>query len=182
MASGAGWRVKPGLLKFLRLRVRGERREPCNARATGQRERALAISYSRSVLWIALAGIAVLVVTVLVSDPLFRLMLSLVAVLAMIYIAIRVALGSERRLTREQRKYLKLRMATDEFLMNVRNRNRLLVAAGQSETQPTVDLDAEVDEVVSRMHKLVDQTREAAGKADRPPGFVPGALPEIDQS
>ncbi len=139
------------------------------------------MSYSRSVLWIALAGIALLVVTVLVSDPLFRVTLSLVAVMAMIYIAIRVALGSERRLARERRRYLKLRMATDEFLMNVRNLNRLLVTAGQSETQP-VELDAEVDEVVGRMHELVDLMREAAGKADRPPGFVPGAPPEIDQS
>ncbi len=140
------------------------------------------MSHFRSVLWIALAGIALLVVTVLVSDPLFRVTLSLVAVMAMIYIAIRLALGSERRLARERRKYLKLRMATDEFLMNVRNLNRLLVTAGQSETQPAVELDAEVDEVVSRMHKLVDQIREAAGKAERPPGFVPGAPPEIDQS
>ncbi len=79
------------------------------------------MSYSRSVLWIALAGVALLVVTVLVSDPLFRVTLSLVAVMAMIFMAIRVALGSERRLARERRRYLKLRMATDEFLMNVRN-------------------------------------------------------------
>ncbi len=119
--------------------------------------------------------------TVLVSDPLFRVTLSLVAGMAMIYRAIRVALGSERRLARERRRYLKLRMATDEFLMNVRNLNRLLVTAGQSETQPAVELDAEVDEVVGRMHELVDLMREAAGEADRPRGFVPGAPPEIDQ-
>ncbi len=75
------------------------------------------MSHPRSVLWIAFAGIALLVVTVLVSDPLFRVTLSLGAVMAMIYIAIRVALGSERRLARERRRYLKLRMATDEFLM-----------------------------------------------------------------
>ncbi len=59
---------------------------------------------------------------------------------------------------------MNLRNVTDAFLMNVRNLNRLTVAA-QAHDAP-VDVDAKIDQVVAQMHGLVDRIRAAAGKEE----------------
>lgn len=141
------------------------------------------MGFHKSVLWITIAGLITLVaVTIGVQDPVLRTLFSVLAVAPMIYVAIRVALGLEHRLAKERRKFLKLRSVTDEFLMNVRNLNRLKVAKAQFEAEAPIELDAQIDEVVGRMHKLVETMRDAAGESLHPAGFIPGASAEADQS
>jgi hypothetical protein len=120
--------------------------------------------FHKAWLWVAAGGvIALVVVSVAVPEPAFRALLSVLAVVPLLYVSIRVALGSERQVAQERRKFLKLRNVTDEFIMNVRNLNRLTVIA-QAEDAPH-DTNAMIDEVVERMHHLVERMREAAGQA-----------------
>ncbi len=119
--------------------------------------------------WLLVAGggvIALVVVSVAVPEPMFRALLSVLAIVPLLYVSIRVALGSERRVAQERRKYNKLRNVTDEFIMNVRNLNRLtVIAKGPDAPQ---DADGMIEEVVERMHQLVERMRDAAGQEDQP--------------
>ncbi|NIR46710.1 MAG: hypothetical protein GWN99_20095 [Gemmatimonadetes bacterium] len=121
------------------------------------------MKFHKAWLWVALGGVIALVfVSVLIRDPGVRALLSVVAVLPLLHVTLRVALDSERDVAREKRKYMKLRTVTDEFILNVRNLNRLtIVAKGKDAPE---DVDRMIDEVVARMHSLVDRMREAAGE------------------
>jgi hypothetical protein len=120
--------------------------------------------FHKAWLWVAGGGvIALVVVSVAVPEPTFRALLSVLAIVPLLYVSIRVALRSERQVAQERRKYLKLRNVTDEFIMNVRNLNRLTVIA-QAEGAPH-DANAMIEEVVERMHQLVERMRDAAGQA-----------------
>lgn len=121
------------------------------------------MNFHKAWLWVAMGGVIALVaVSVLVREPGLRAMLSVAAILPLLHVTLRVALGSERDVARERRKYMKLRTVTDEFIMNVRNLNRLTIVA-KKEDAPD-DADAMIDQVVERMHSLVERMRDAAGE------------------
>lgn len=112
---------------------------------------------------VALGGVIALVfVSVLVDEPALRALLSVLTIIPLLYVTIRVTLGSERQVARERRKYMKLRTVTDEFIMAVRNLNRLKVIAQQDDAPD--DVDAMIDQVVERMHSIVERIRDAAGE------------------
>jgi hypothetical protein len=121
------------------------------------------MQFHKAWLWVALGGVIALVfVSVAVPEPSFRALLSVLAIVPLLYVSVRVALGSERQVAHERRRYMKLRNVTDEFIMHVRNLNRLSVIAQGEE--PPEDADAMIDDVVGRMHGLVDRMRDAAGQ------------------
>lgn len=126
------------------------------------------MGFHRSVLWVAMGGvIGLVIINVWVDEPILRSALAVLAITPLLYVTVRVALGSERRVAQERRKFLKLRNVTDEFILNVRTLNRLSVAA-KAEDAPAGANDR-IDEIVARMHALVDRMRGAAGNED---GFV----------
>jgi hypothetical protein len=111
---------------------------------------------------VAAGGVVALVsVTVLIEETGLRTLLSILAILPLIYVSVRVALGSERQVAHERRKYMKLRNVTDEFIMHVRNLNRITVISKGED--PPEDADAMIGDIIARMHNLVDRMRDAAG-------------------
>ena len=90
-----------------------------------------------------------------------RALLSILSIVPLIHVTLRVALGSERQVAQERRKYMKLRTVTDEFLMNVRRLNRLSVIGSEGAQDDTGGM---IEDVLHRMHKLVDRMRDAAGE------------------
>jgi len=121
------------------------------------------MQFHKAWLWVALGGVIALVfVSIAVPEPSYRAFLSVLAIVPLLYVSVRVALGSERQVAHERRRYMKLRNVTDEFIMHVRNLNRLSVIAQGEE--PPEDADAMIDDVVGRMHGLVDRMRDAAGE------------------
>ncbi len=124
--------------------------------------------------WAAFGGaVALIVISVGVAGPWLRAFLSILAIAPLIYITARTALQYERSLSQARRRYTKLRKATDDFIIAVRNLNRITVLS-QDEDVPE---DARViqSEVVQHMHKLVDEIVEAAGQEDP---FPEGAAPK----
>ncbi|UCC83876.1 MAG: hypothetical protein JSW46_02775 [Gemmatimonadota bacterium] len=121
------------------------------------------MQFHKAWLWVAAGGVVALVfVSVAVPEPAFRALLSVLAVVPLLYVTVRVALGSERQVAHERRRYTKLRNVTDEFIMHVRNLNRItVIAKGES---PPEDAKGMIDDIVERMHKLVDRMRDAAGQ------------------
>jgi hypothetical protein len=119
--------------------------------------------FHKAWLWVAAAGvIALVVVAVVVEEPGFRALLSVLAIVPLLYVSVRVALGSERQVAHERRKFVKLRNVTDEFIMHVRNLNRITVIA-KGEDAPE-DAAGMVDDIIERMHGLVERMRDAAGQ------------------
>lgn len=119
--------------------------------------------FHKAWLWVAVGGVVALVfVSVAVPEPAFRALLSVLAIVPLLYVTVRVALGSERQLAHERRRYMKLRETTDEFIMHVRNLNRItVIAKGES---PPDDAGKMIDDIIERMHGLVDRMRDAAGQ------------------
>ncbi len=106
-------------------------------------------------------------VSLAIDERVLRTLLSILAVLPLLYVSIRVALRSERDVASERRRFMKLRNVTDEFIMNVRNLNRLALASRIDDAAP--DADAMIEEVVERMHKLVEHMRDVAGEESPEP-------------
>ena len=124
--------------------------------------------FNRAWLWVAAGGVIALVtVSAVVQEPAIRVLLCLVSVTPLLYVTLRVTLGFERRMAQQQRKFLKLRATTDEFIMMVRNLNRLTLASKIPD--PPENVESMIEEVVGRMHGLVDRMRAAAGE-EEPPG------------
>ena len=121
------------------------------------------MQFHKAWLWVAAGGVVALVfVSVAVPEPGFRALLSVLAIVPLLYVTVRVALGSERQLAHERRRYMKLRNVTDEFIMHVRNLNRItVISKGDS---PPEDADSMIDDIIDRMHGLVDRMRDAAGQ------------------
>ncbi len=120
-------------------------------------------------LWAAAGGVLALVlVNVLVGDPTSRALLALVSIGPLLYVTAEVAKGSVRQADWQRRRYTKLRSVTDEFIIAVRNLNRLTVLA-QDESPPE-NVREMIDEVVQRMRTLVDRIVLAAGQTDPSPG------------
>ncbi len=126
------------------------------------------MGFHKAVLGVALGGVIALVfVSLAIDERVLRTLLSILAVLPLLYVSIRVALRSERDVASERRRFMKLRNVTDEFIMNVRNLNRLALASRIDEAAP--DADAMIEEVVQRMHKLVEHMRDVAGEESPEP-------------
>ncbi|MGD2153929.1 MAG: hypothetical protein PVG79_11735 [Gemmatimonadales bacterium] len=121
------------------------------------------MQFHKAWLWVAAGGVVALVfVSVAVPEPAFRALLSVLAIVPLLYVTVRVALGSERQVAHERRRYMKLRNVTDEFIMHVRNLNRITVIAKGEE--PPDDAEGMIDDIIERMHGLVDRMRDAAGQ------------------
>ncbi len=126
------------------------------------------MGFHKAVLGVALGGVIALVfVSLAIDERVLRTLLSILAVLPLLYVSIRVALRSERDVASERRRFMKLRNVTDEFIMNVRNLNRLALASRIDDAAP--DADAMIEEVVERMHKLVEHMRDVAGEESPEP-------------
>ena len=124
------------------------------------------MGFHKAVLWIAVGSvIALAAVSALIARPLPRTVMALLAVLPLMYAAVRVALGSERRVAWQRRRFLKLRAVTDEFVMSVRNLNRLTVIAKTDPNAPE-DTRKMIEDLVKRMHALVERMKEAAGEEE----------------
>ena len=117
----------------------------------------------RSWLVMAMGGlIALIAVSMFINDPGLRVLLAILSILPLLHVSLRVALGSEKDAAHERRKFMKLRTVTDEFIMQVRSLNRLsIIAKGEN---PPEDTGPMIEEVVGKMHKLVDRMRDAAGE------------------
>ncbi len=120
-------------------------------------------------LWAAAGGVLALVlVSVLVQDATSRTLLALLSIAPLLYVTGEVAKGYVRQADWQRRRFSKLRGVTDEFIIAVRNLNRLTVLA-QDESPPENAREM-IEEVVQRMRTLVDRIVAAAGQSDTSPG------------
>lgn len=120
-------------------------------------------------LWAAAGGVLALVlVSVLVSDPTSRTLLALLSIAPLIFVTGEVAKGYVRQADWQRRRFTKLRSVTDEFIIAVRNLNRLTVLA--QDDDPPENAKEMIEEVVQRMRTLVDRIVSAAGQTDPGPG------------
>lgn len=120
-------------------------------------------------LWAAAGGVLALVlVSLLVRDATSRTLLALLSIGPLLYVTGEVAKGYVRQADWQRRRYSKLRTVTDEFIIAVRNLNRLTVLA--QDENPPENAREMIDEVVQRMRTLVDRIVAAAGQSDPSPG------------
>lgn len=127
------------------------------------------MNINRGWLWAAfVAVIALVLVSTLVVDPTVRAALSIVAIAPLLILTGRVAKGIQQREAYQKRRFSKLRGVTDEFLMAVRNLNRITLVV--REESPPENAQEMLDEVVERLHALVDRIVQAAGQADSEAG------------
>jgi hypothetical protein len=123
------------------------------------------MNVNRGWLWAAfVAVIALVLVSTLVVDPTARAALSVVAIAPLLFLTARVAKTIEQREAYQKRKFSKLRGVTDEFLMAVRNLNRITLVV--RDENPPDNAQEMLDEVVGRLHELVDRIVDSAGQAD----------------
>jgi hypothetical protein len=121
------------------------------------------------VAWVAaaVAGIIVLVlVSLFIEDPTQRTLLALFALVPVLYVTSRLSQTYQKELAQERRRFSKLRTVTDDFIMSVRNLNRLKVLA--QEGKAPADTQGMIEQVVHRMRETVDRIVEVAGKEDAP--------------
>jgi hypothetical protein len=123
------------------------------------------MNVNRGWLWAAfVAVIALVLVSTLVVDPTVRAALSIVAITPLLILTGRVAKGIQQREAYQKRRFSKLRGVTDEFLLAVRNLNRITLVV--RDENPPENAQEMLGEVVRRLHELVDRIVEAAGQAD----------------
>jgi hypothetical protein len=131
------------------------------------------MNINRGWLWAAfVAVIALVLVSTLVVDPTVRAALSIVAITPLLILTGRVAKGIQQREAYQKRRFSKLRGVTDEFLLAVRNLNRITLVV--RDENPPENAEEMLGEVVRRLHELVDRIVEAAGQADTDLGPKPG--------
>jgi hypothetical protein len=115
-------------------------------------------------------GVIVLVlVSLFVEDRGARTLLALAAITPVLYATGRISRGLQRRAAQERRRFSRLRRATDDFILSVRNLNRLKVLA--REGGAAEDTQGMIEEVVQRMRRTVDRIVEAAGVEDPEEGL-----------
>jgi hypothetical protein len=131
------------------------------------------MNINRGWLWAAfVAVIALVLVSTLVIDPTVRAALSIVAITPLLILTGRVARGIQQREAYQKRRFSKLRGVTDEFLLAVRNLNRITLVV--RDENPPENAQEMLGEVVGRLHELVDRIVEAAGQEDTDPGTKSG--------
>lgn len=122
--------------------------------------------------WAAVAGVIVLTaVSLFVEERVLRTLLALASVTPVLYATEQLTKTYRRRVVQERRKFSRLRRATDDFIMSVRNLNRLKVLVQEGDAPE--DTHGLIEQVVQRMRETVDRIVEAAGVEDPRPG--PGA-------
>ncbi len=130
------------------------------------------VSY-RAILWSAIAAlVGTLAVNLLIGPQVWRVPLTLAVITPVVWLTTRTQMFLRARpwVVRERRRNLTLREATNQFLINVRNLNRLKVIAQAAEDLE--DAEDMIEEVVAQMHRLVERIREEAGPK-RPKSFGP---------
>ncbi len=119
----------------------------------------------KSILQATLFGlIAVVGANFLIGEPLIRASVSVLFLAPAAWLMIRShQVAKRKKADQERRLNGALRIATNHFLVSVRNLNRLKVIT-QSDTD-LAEAEELVDEVVREMHQLVDRMRNAAGRS-----------------
>ena len=125
----------------------------------------------------ALGIVALVLVNLFVSDATTRTLLSLASVVPLLYVTARLSQTFERQLASERRRFSKLRHVTDDFILSVRNLNRLAVLA--QEPDAPEDTQGMMEQVIGRMRQTVDRIVEAAGQQDL---GTSGELPPRDRN
>ncbi len=127
---------------------------------------------------VAVLGVVVLVlVSLFVADPMPRTLLALASIVPLLYVTAKLSQTFEKRLASERRRFTKLRHVTDDFILSVRNLNRLAVLA--QEPDAPEDTQGMMEQVIERMRTTVDRIVEAAGQQDRTSG---GEVPDRDRN
>jgi hypothetical protein len=117
--------------------------------------------------WVAAAAlgiVALVLVSLFVTDPTTRTLLSLASVVPLLYVTARLSQSFEKQLASERRRFSKLRHVTDDFILSVRNLNRLAVLA--QEPNAPEDTQGMMEQVIGRMRTTVDRIVEVAGQQD----------------
>lgn len=119
--------------------------------------------FQKAWFWVAILGlVALFVVSLRIEEPVQRAILSIATVLPLLYLTFQVTMVAQEKAAHERRRYVKLRSAADEFLMHVRNLNRLAVISKSDEAPD--DADSMMEDVTQRMHGLIDRLKEVAGE------------------
>jgi len=130
--------------------------------------------------WVAMAAlgiVALVLVSLFVTDPTTRTLLSLASVVPLLYVTAKLSQKFEAELASERRRFSKLRHVTDDFILSVRNLNRLAVLA--QEPNAPEDTQGMMEQVIGRMRTTVDRIVEAAGQQDQGSG---AELPARDRN
>ena len=118
--------------------------------------------------WVAAAAlgiVALVLVSLFVTDPTPRALLALASVVPILYVTAKLSQTFERQLASERRRFSKLRHVTDDFILSVRNLNRLAVLA--QEPNAPEDTQGMMEQVIGRMRTTVDRIVEVAGQQDQ---------------
>lgn len=136
------------------------------APATSQRESEADMKVHSA--WVAAAAvgiIALVLVSLFVYDPMQRALLSLASIVPVLYVTAQLSKTFQKQLASERRRFSKLRHVTDDFILSVRNLNRLAVLAAEPDAPE--DTQGMMEQVVQRMRHTVDKIVEVAGKEDQ---------------
>ncbi len=118
--------------------------------------------------WVAAAAlgiVALVLVSLFVTDPTPRALLALASVVPILYVTAKLSQTFEKQLASERRRFSKLRHVTDDFILSVRNLNRLAVLA--QEPNAPEDTQGMMEQVIGRMRTTVDRIVEVAGQQDQ---------------
>jgi len=118
--------------------------------------------------WVAAAAlgiVALVLVSLFITDPMSRALLSLASVVPVLYVTAKLSQTFEKQLASERRRFSKLRHVTDDFILSVRNLNRLAVLA--QEPNAPEDTQGMMEQVIGRMRTTVDRIVEVAGQQDK---------------
>ena len=118
--------------------------------------------------WVAAAAlgiVALVLVSLFVTDPTPRALLALASVVPILYVTAKLSQTFEKQLASERRRFSKLRHVTDDFILSVRNLNRLAVLA--QEPDAPEDTQGMMEQVIGRMRTTVDRIVEVAGQQDQ---------------
>lgn len=121
--------------------------------------------------WVAVAGlgiVALVLVSLFVNDATTRALLSLASIVPLLYVTAKLSQSFEKQLASERRRFSKLRHVTDDFILSVRNLNRLAVLA--QEPDAPEDTQGMMEQVIGRMRTTVDRIVEVAGQQDQGSG------------
>ena len=114
--------------------------------------------------WVAAAAlgiVALVLVSLFVTDPTPRALLALASVVPILYVTAKLSQTFEKQLASERRRFSMLRHVTDDFILSVRNLNRLAVLA--QEPDAPEDTQGMMEQVIGRMRTTVDRIVEVAG-------------------
>jgi hypothetical protein len=118
--------------------------------------------------WVAAAAlgiVALVLVSLFATEPTSRALLALASIVPVLYVTAKLSQTFEKQLASERRRFSKLRHVTDDFILSVRNLNRLAVLA--QEPNAPEDTQGMMEQVIGRMRTTVDRIVEVAGQQDK---------------